>query len=81
MSVWYQTIDNYSNWYRIEIALSYINNNNKYLYSALACVTQSTVTQNEWNTKEKNLKWKPILCVKNKYISIQFIQETCLFLK
>ena len=24
--------------------------NNKYLYSALSCVTQSAVTQNEWNT-------------------------------
>ena len=26
------------------------NNNNKYLYSALSCVTQSAVTQNECNT-------------------------------
>ena len=26
------------------------NNNNKYLYSALSCVTQRAVTQNELNT-------------------------------
>ena len=32
-----------------EIFLLYYNNNNKYLYSALLCVIQSAVTQNECN--------------------------------
>ena len=30
-----------------------INYNNKYLYSASSCVTQSAVTHNEWNAINK----------------------------
>ena len=35
---------------RVKYILNPFNNNNKYLYSALSCVTQSVVTQNECNT-------------------------------
>ena len=34
----------------IDIIIIITNNNNKYLYSALSCGTQSAVTQDERNT-------------------------------
>ena len=50
-SLWKYRIDNKSLTFTVRKSYEYNNNNNnKSLYSAVSCVTQSAVTQNECNT-------------------------------
>ena len=48
------------------------NNNNKYLYSALSCVIQSTITQNECNTvwKRKMIEFESDYSEKEKHTTL-----------